>query len=96
MNVPVELLTPGTRAPIHCITSDLSLTGCYVELMFTLPVETAIEIRLQLQHRMLSLWGKVVTCDPQVGNGIEFTKVPPEVLEELVSHLAPKLLGASQ
>jgi hypothetical protein len=27
--------------------------------------------------------GTVVTCDPQVGNGIEFARMLPEDLEEL-------------
>jgi PilZ domain len=87
-NIPVELRALGSRAPIHCMTSDLSLTGCYVEMMFTLPIRTTVEIRLQLQHRALFLWGQVTTCDPHVGNGIESMKVRLEVLKELASELA--------
>jgi hypothetical protein len=86
-NIPVELRALGSRAPVHCMTSDLSLTGCYVEMIFTLPVKTTVEIRLQLQRRALFLWGQVTTCDPHVGNGIEFVKVRPDVLQELASEL---------
>jgi len=31
---------------------------------------------------------KVVTCDPQVGNGIQFTKMLPEDIEELKAFIA--------
>lgn len=37
---------------------------------------------LQLEGTLLAV-GTVVTCDPQVGNGIEFAKMLPEDQEEL-------------
>jgi hypothetical protein len=37
---------------------------------------------LQLEGTLLAV-GTVVTCDPQVGNGIEFARMLPEDLEEL-------------
>jgi hypothetical protein len=82
VKVPVELFAPGSDVPQRGATSDLSEAGCYVETMFPFPVGTTLEMSLQLEGTLLAA-GTVVTCDPQVGNGIEFAKMLPEDLEEL-------------
>jgi len=82
VKVPVELFAPGSDVPQRGATSDLSEAGCYIETMFPFPVGTTLELSLQLQGTLLAV-GTVVTCDPQVGNGIEFAKMLPEDQEEL-------------
>jgi hypothetical protein len=84
--VPVELCVEGSDAPFRCATSDLSLSGCYIETMFPFPVGTNLEIKLQLDGTLLVL-ATVVTNDPQVGNGIKFTRMLPEDIEELRTFL---------
>jgi transposase InsO family protein len=66
--------------------ADLSLTGCYIETIFPWPIGTNLELKLQLDGTLLVL-ATVVTCDPQVGNGIQFTKMLPEDINELRSFL---------
>jgi hypothetical protein len=58
-------------------TSDISLGGCYVEMMFTLEKGVRLEMIFHIGEPILVL-GTVVTCDPHVGNGIEFSKMLPE------------------
>jgi hypothetical protein len=82
VKVPIELFAPGSDVPQRGATSDLSEAGCYIETMFPFPVGTILEMSLQLQGTLLVV-GTVVTCDPQVGNGIEFARMLPEDLEEL-------------
>ena len=82
VKVPVEIYTEGSTSPIRGATSDLSLTGCYIETIFPFPVGTQLEIKLQLEGTLLVL-GTVVTSDPQVGNGVHFTRMLPEDIEEL-------------
>jgi PilZ domain len=82
VKVPIELFVPGSDVPQRGATSDLSEAGCYIETMFPFPVGTILEMSLQLEGTLLVV-GKVVTCDPQVGNGIEFARMLPEDLEEL-------------
>jgi hypothetical protein len=60
--------------------------GCYVETMFPFPVGTKLDLKLQLEGTLL-IEALVVTSDPQVGNGIEFTKMLPEDREELKAYL---------
>lgn len=58
------------------------LGGCYLETIFPLPIGTNVELKLQLEDTLLVL-ATVVTCDPQVGNGIRFSRMLPEDLEQL-------------
>ena len=84
--VPLELYVDGSDSPIRGATADLSLTGCYVETIFPLPKGTSLELKLQLDSTLLLL-ATVVTCDPQVGNGIQFTRMLPEDIAELRTFL---------
>jgi hypothetical protein len=86
LSVPIELRPEGSEFPIRGATSDLSVSGCYVEMTFTFPVGTTLEIGLQLEEPVIAL-GTVVTCDTQVGNGINFTKILPEDQEQLRVYL---------
>lgn len=85
--VPVELHLEDSDSPIRGATADLSLGGCYIETMFPLPVGTAVDLKLQLEDT-LPVSAMVVTCDPQVGNGIRFDKMLPEDREQLAAYLA--------
>jgi len=86
VKIPVELFAPDSDVPQRGATSDISEAGCYIETMFPFPVGTTLEMSLQLEGTLLAV-GTVVTCDPQVGNGIEFTKMLPEDHEELRAYM---------
>lgn len=86
VRVPVEIFTEDSESPIRGATSDLSLSGCYIETIFPFPAGTNLELKLQLESTLLLL-ATVVTCDPQVGNGIRFTRMLPEDIEELRAFL---------
>jgi hypothetical protein len=77
VSVPVELFTPESDVPHRCATTDLSQSGCYIESMLPFPIGTVFEMSLQLEETLLVV-GTVVTRDPQVGNGIKFTRMLPE------------------
>ena len=82
----VELRREGNEVPIGGATSDISLGGSYIEMMFTLAKDTKLDITIKIDGTLLAL-GMVVTCDPNVGNGIKFTKMLPEDREELRRYL---------
>jgi PilZ domain len=86
VKVPVELYVPNSDVPLRGATSDLSETGCYIESIFPFPVGTPLEMSLALNETVLAL-GTAVTCDPQVGNGIKFTKMLPDDREQLRAYL---------
>jgi c-di-GMP-binding flagellar brake protein YcgR len=87
VKVPVELYLENSESPIRGATADLSLSGCYIETMFPLPISTTLELKLQVGEGTLLVLAKVVTCDPQVGNGMQFTQILPEDVEELLAFL---------
>ncbi len=82
LKVPIEIYLEGSNSPLRSATSDLSLGGCYLETIYPLPIGTNLELKLQLEDTLLVL-ATVVTCDPQVGNGIRFSRMLPEDLEQL-------------
>jgi hypothetical protein len=70
-HVPLEFSQEGgvvNRAE----TADLSLGGCYVEMMFTLEVGTRLQITMWVNGEKLRCQGVVVTRHVQFGNGIQF------------------------
>lgn len=75
--VPVQMWTDAGAGPIRCSTSDLSLSGCYIETIFPFPVSTKLDLQLSIETTVL-IEAIVVTCDPQVGNGIKFIQMLPE------------------
>jgi hypothetical protein len=86
VSVPVEVHSPFCDAPLRCTTSDICLGGCYIESMYTYPVDTPLDLKLFLEDTLL-IAAKVVTSHPQVGNGIEFEKILPEDREQLRAFL---------
>lgn len=95
VKLPVELYLESNPMPYRCATSDISTNGCYIETMFPFPIDSALEIKLQASSTLLIL-GTVVTSDPQVGNGIHFTKMLPEDVEELRAFLKARNESAGE
>lgn len=77
ISVPVEIHTETSTAPLRCATSDLSLDGCYVESMYPFPVGTCLDLKLEAGGTLV-ISARVVTSDPQFGNGIQFLRMLPE------------------
>src|SRR2546426_11288589 len=47
----VELRREGNEVPIGGATSDISLGGCYIEMMFTLAKDTKLDITIKIAGR---------------------------------------------
>jgi len=83
--IPIEFKAEGGSVASHAETADLSLVGCYVEMSFTLPVGTKLELVLWVENERLAAKGVVVTHHPQFGNGIEFMEMSGEDRAKLAS-----------
>lgn len=86
VSVPVEIQTDAGGSPIRGATADLSLSGCYIETIFPFPIGTNLDLQLSAETTLL-IAATVVTCDPQVGNGIKFIRMLPEDREALEAFL---------
>ncbi len=85
--LPFEIRTGAASFPIKGETSDVSLYGCYVQLLYTLPKGTIVEMVLWLGSNPLRTPARVVTADPSVGNGIEFLDMPEDDRARLATFL---------
>ena len=83
----LELRYAGGTAPVRATTSEISLSGCYIETMFTLEVGTHLDIVLWLDGQKLAAKGVVATRYPQVGNGIDLSDMKPEDRAKLEAFL---------
>jgi PilZ domain-containing protein len=83
VSVPIDLAPEACEAPLRTETADLSVTGCYIEMLFTLPVGTRVKVTLQAGGSTILTTGKVVTRDPNFGNGIEFMSMTDKDSETL-------------
>jgi hypothetical protein len=80
-----ELLTD---TQLEARTSDLSIVGCYLEMMNPFPSGT--EVRLQIVHKdtAFTALGTVVHSQANMGMGITFTAVEPDQQRVLEKWLA--------
>ncbi|MGH9733052.1 MAG: PilZ domain-containing protein [Candidatus Acidiferrales bacterium] len=63
--------------------TDISLNGCYVELLSPLPVDSAIVLAFNLDNATLHINGRVRTSQMSFGMGVSFTGMSPEDLQRL-------------
>ncbi len=85
--IPIEFKPEGAAVASHAETADLSLNGCYVEMSFTLPVGSKLDLVLWVEDARLATKAVVVTHHPQFGNGIEFREMSEEDRAKLAHFL---------
>jgi len=73
--VQIELRQEGCDIPLRLETTDLSLGGCYIQLMIPLSVGIRVQATLWLDGYPIVIRGLVVTRHPQFGNGIMFVGI---------------------
>ena len=69
-------------------TSDLSISGCFLDMLNPSPEGTAIGIRISHGDTTLTALGRVVFVLPNMGMGVTFTSVEPSQLAVLQKWLA--------
>jgi c-di-GMP-binding flagellar brake protein YcgR len=93
--IPVELICTG-KSPMRTATDEISLCGCYIEMMFTIDVGTKLGVVFSLNEERVGAKGLVVTKHPQVGNGIEFIEMSPEDRLKLSEYISERERETSQ
>ena len=83
IHIPIEIVPDDSGAPLRGETCDISLGGCYVETIFPFQVGTAVEVRMRVGQATVIALAVIATCDPQVGNGIQFVTMLPDDFGEL-------------
>ena len=84
----MELKTEGSTIRTWATFTDLSETGCYVEMMTTFPVGTEMDLQLGMNGFLVDGRAIVRATYPFLGMGIEFTNLSPNAQEQLNSMVA--------
>ena len=87
ISLPLELRDERVNAPTRINATDVSGNGCYIETMLPLPLGTVLRLDFWLDSEHINISAVVRTSDPGVGNGIEFTGMPPEAKDRMQSYL---------
>ncbi|HYW40006.1 MAG TPA: PilZ domain-containing protein [Terriglobales bacterium] len=87
ISLPIELRDERVNAPLRINATDVSGNGCYVESMMPLPLGTVLRVDFWLDAEHLNITAVVRTCDPGVGNGIEFTGMPADTKARMQAYL---------
>src|ERR1700689_1212779 len=74
----VEVLELQSNAYLKARTSDLSLSGCYVDTLNPLPESAEVQIRLDHNNETFKSIGIVTHSQPNMGMGVKFTAVEAE------------------
>lgn len=69
--------------------TDISLGGCYVEMLSPLPEETPVEVTFSIGQAPLHLAAKVCAAQPGFGMGLAFTGMSPDDFEALRQFAPP-------
>lgn len=73
--------------------TDISLGGCYLEIMSPLPVLTYVNLGLTVEEQHLQAKGQVVVSHPHFGMGVQFIDLSlpdRQMLESWIAVLAAK------
>ena len=71
-------------------TSDLSLFGCHVDTLKSLPPGTKVRIKISHRSESFEAFGSVAFVRPNAGMGILFTRIEPHdqsVLDKWIAEL---------
>ncbi len=77
----VTEVTAGTRIRVR--TTDISLTGCYVETLTPLGLGIRVHLRIQKDEKAFETFGTVRFTQTGMGMGIGFTETRPDQMRVL-------------
>ena len=87
ISIPIEIRQGQLKPPLRVNATDVSGNGCYVEMMVALPVGSQMRVEFWMDTERVNTAAVARTCDPGVGNGIEFTGLDPEAKARVQAYL---------
>jgi PilZ domain len=73
-----ELIEQKTDVRIATRVSELSLHGCYLDMMNPFPAETLVLVKISAGDVVFQAKSKIVYVQPNLGAGVTFLEVTPE------------------
>jgi len=87
VHVQIEIRQERNDIPMRLETTDLSRSGCYVQLLIPLSVGLKVQATLWLDGGRVVVRGRVITRHPQFGNGIMFLEFEGDAEQKLSRYL---------
>jgi hypothetical protein len=87
----ISIRQPEVSGSVSAAVTDISLSGCYVELMETYPVGTRLSSLLNAESISIRFTAEVRTSHPGVGMGVQFDEMSEgdrASLERLIAKLS--------
>jgi hypothetical protein len=81
--IETQVVTEDGSIGVPGTITDVSLGGCYVEMLSPLPVDSTIHLSLNPGTTTLHMSGKVRSSQTGLGMGVSFTGMGPEDFEKL-------------
>ena len=78
-----ELFEEKSEVRIASRVSELSLYGCYLDMMNPFPMGTTVLLKIWADEKLFQTKGKIIYSQPNMGAGVAFLEVPPEYLPVL-------------
>jgi hypothetical protein len=78
-----ELLEPQTDVRIATRVSELSVHGCYMDMLNPFPVDTPVLVKISSGQAEFRTKAKVIYAHPNFGAGVGFQEPEPQYLEVL-------------
>ncbi len=88
LSAQTDVVEPLSGLRISGRISEVSLKGCYVDVLNTLPTQTEIEIRISRDQGIFTSPGKIIYTQEGMGMGIGFLNTPADQINVLNSWLA--------
>jgi hypothetical protein len=83
-----DVVEPVSGLRISGRISEVSVKGCYVDVLNTLPTQTVIEVRILRDRGTFTSPGKIIYTQEGMGMGIAFLDTPADQFKILDSWLA--------
>lgn len=83
-----ELIEQKTDVRIATRVSELSLHGCYLDMMNPFPQDTLVLVKIFAGEDFFQAKARIVYVQPNLGAGLSFLEVGPEPLAVLQRWLA--------
>jgi hypothetical protein len=78
-----EIFDQQSGQSSQAATVDLSMGGCYLEMLDPLPVRAVVRLKLTYNDSSLTLFGDVARSQPGTGMAVRFRALQPNQMDTL-------------
>jgi hypothetical protein len=89
-----ELIYEEARTKMETRVTELSLHGCYFDMVNPLPENTPLHVKIYFENEFFEAKGKVIYNQPNIGMGATFDEIPAYAMPVLKKWLLRAMIGS--